>query len=149
MSFLNPIRALINPIVSPAAGSPQVKETTRVEREAPIEDVETSPDSNTTGIMEPCNFVDFYERLQAIRHQMGLDSNQTLTLEAVSNSNSTLTLEFVLPVISNASRTSPIVNFLYLWLIIMIFCVGILGSIAIYENAPSCVTKDPQPRGRI
>ena len=35
------------------------------------------------------NFVDFYKRLQAIRHQMGLDSYQTLTLDSVLDANST------------------------------------------------------------
>ena len=72
---------------------------------------------------------------------MGLDSNQTLTLEAVLDNNSTQTHEFVIHVLSTASRTTPFVNFLYLWLIIMIVCIGIIGSIAIYENAPQYIKK--------
>ena len=104
LSFLNPNGALINPLIGATAGSSQVKETTRVEREAPIEDAETFPDSNTTGIMETSNFVDFYKRLQAIRHQMSLDSNQTLTLDAMLDDNSTQTLEFVLHVLPLAPQ---------------------------------------------
>ena len=131
----------LQPVLNAATEAHQVKESTRVEREASIEDVETFPETDSTGVPVTSNFVDFYERLQAIRHQMGLDSNQTLTLEAVLDNNSTRTLEFVIHVHSTGSRTTPIVNFLYLWRIIRIVCVGILGSIAIYENAPRYIKK--------
>ena len=141
LSWLTPAGLFLQPLLNAATEAHQVKESTRVEREAPIEDVETFPETDSTGVPETSNFVDFYERLQAIRHQMGLDSNQTLTLEAVLDNNSTRTLEFVIHVIPTGSRTSHIVNFIYLWLIILIVCVGILGSIAIYENAPRSLKK--------
>ena len=141
LSWLTPAGFFLKPVLQAAAEAQLVKESTRVERDAPNEDAETSPETDSLEIPETANFVDFYERLRDIRHQMGLDSNQTLTLEAVLDNNSTRTLEFVIHVMSTGSRTSPIVNFLYLWLIIMIVCVGILGSIAIYENAPRYIKK--------
>ena len=70
---------------------------------------------------------------------MGLYSNQTLTLDARLDVNLTQAREFVIHVLSTAFRTTPFVNFLYLWLIIMTVCIGILGSIAIYEKAPQYV----------
>ena len=141
LSWLTPAGFFLKPVLQAAAEAQLVKESTRVERDAPNEDAETSPGTDSLEIPETANFVDFYERLRDIRHQMGLDSNQTLTLEAVLDNNSTRTLEFVINVTPTGSRTSPIVNFLYLWLIIMIVCVGILGSIAIYENAPRYIKK--------
>ena len=140
LSFLNifgfPFRFLTylatktasRPIFNATTVVHQVKESTRVEREAPIEDVKTFLEADFTKVPETSNFVDFYERLQAIRHQMGLDSNQTVTSEIFLDH-------------PKESRISPIVNFIYLWLIILIVCVGILGSLAIYENAPRYLMK--------
>ena len=122
------IKASSRPTFNATIAVPPVKESTRVEREAPIEDVKTPSGLDFTGIPETSNFVDFYERLQAIRHQMGLDFNQTTTSEAFPDN-------------STSSQISPIVNFIYLWLIIMIVCVGIFGVLAIYENAPRYLKK--------
>ena len=143
LSWLTPAGFFLKPVLQAAAEAQLVKESTRVERDAPNEDAETSPGTDSLEIPETANFVDFYERLRDIRHQMGLDSNQTLTLEAVLDNNSTRTLEFVINVTPKVmgSRTTPFVNFLYLWLIIVIVCVGILGSIAIYDNAPRYIKK--------
>ena len=141
MSWLTLAAAFIKPLINAATKLHHTKELTRVEGEAPIEDNETHLNSNTTGVPDRSNFVDFYEHLQAIRHKMGLDSNLTLTLHSVLDANSTQTQAFLVRVITTASRTTSFVNFLYLWLIIMIVCIGILGSIAIYENAPNYVKK--------
>ena len=107
----------------------------------PIEDVETFRDSNTTGVLDTSYIVDFYERLQAICHQMGLDSNQTSAQASAPDVNTTQTLKFVIHVLPTVPKTTPFVNFLYLWVIIMIVCIGILGSIAIYKNAPQYLQK--------
>jgi hypothetical protein len=122
------IKAFARPSLNATIAVPPVKESTRVEREAPIEDVKSSSELEFTGIPETTNFMDFYERLQAIRYQMGLDVNQTTTSEAFPDN-------------STSSQISPIVNFIYLWLIIMIVCVGIFGILAIYNNAPRYLKK--------
>ena len=123
--------AFIKPVINAATKSHHTKELLCVEREAPIEDDETNPSSTAPEVTDLSNFVDFYERLQAIRHQMGLDSKQTLTMDSVLDVNSTQTCEFVIRVITPASRTTPFMNLLYLWRIILIVCIGIIGSIAI------------------
>ena len=133
LSFLNPIGAFLNlvPKLHGAEGP------TRVEREAPVEDAKTFRDSKTTGVLDVSNFMDFYESLQALRHQLGLDSNLTSVQDVTPEANVTQTLEFTLHVLPTVPRTTAFVNFLYLWLIIMI--VGIV----IYENAPQYLKKIP------
>ena len=67
---------------------------------------------------------------------MGLDSNQTSIQDTMPEANMTQTLELLIQILPKDSRSTLFVNFLYLWLIIMIVCIRILGSIAIYENTP-------------
>ena len=143
LSFLNPIGAFLNLVPK----APKAKAHTRVERDVPAEDAESFSDTDTNGTAEVLNFVEFYENLQDLRQQMGLipktTTDQTalaLRLDAMMD-NSTQNRKFVLHLISTAAQTSPIVNFLYIWLLIMIVCSVIIGGMVLYEVIPQYLEK--------
>ena len=143
LSFLNPIGAFLNLVPK----APMAEAPTRVERDVPVEDSEISPDTNTTVTAEVRKFVEFYEDLQDLRQQMGLISNKTadqtaltLRLDALMD-NSTQTREFVVHLLSTAAGTSPVVNFLFVWLLIMTVGSVILGGMVLYEVIPQYLEK--------
>ena len=170
LSFLNPIGAFLSLVPKTSLARAPI----RVEHDVPVEDTETLQDPDSPRDWSASNFVNFYEDLQALRHQMGLLSNQTLDLSTfvdfyqdlqrvrhqlglipnqtqeyealVSEMNSlmenaTLNHKLVVHLRPAAVQPSPIMNFLYLWIIIIIVCIGILGFIVIYKEAPHYLEK--------
>ena len=135
-SWLWLVSAFLKPITWNTIESIYTKKIPRTEREVPVEVTETTPIPLTTGTVALSGFVEFHEQRQALRHKIGLDFNQTLPQEMDSGFNMTSTTLVPVRIIHNFDRTDYILNFLYLWIVMMVVCIGILGSIALYKNFP-------------